>query len=320
MDASKALVFEVQKLSTEDGPGLRTTVFFKECPMTCAWCHNPESFSRHPVIQWFGTRCIGCETCLGACPRSALTFDDAGLVIDRDACDACGDCVSACPSTALTATGRPVSLDELCAEVLKDRAFFEASGGGVTVSGGEPTLQASFVEAFLRRCKENGMATALDTCGLASRVTYERLLPHVDVVLYDIKEIDPARHVSFTGVPNDKILENCRWLAGELARLGKRLWIRTPVVPGYTATAGNIQGIGEFIVHDLGNAIERWDLLAFNNLAGDKYARMDLAWPMKGVPLLSKREMEDLHRVAVATGARNPRWSGMTRREEAGSS
>ncbi|MHA1732048.1 MAG: glycyl-radical enzyme activating protein [Promethearchaeota archaeon] len=314
-DSPLGLVFEIQKLSTEDGPGIRTTVFFKHCPLRCAWCHNPESIPRDPVIEWFGSKCMGCGTCVEVCPRGAVKLDKDGVHIDREKCVACGTCVDECPTTAMQIFGTWWTLDELFAEVDKDRVYYEKSGGGVTVSGGEPTLQPAFVVAFLEKLKRSGISTALDTCGFNTRETYERFLPHVDLFLYDLKEIDPDKHLEYTGVPNDRILENCKWLTARAKELGKEIWVRTPVIPGYTATDENIRGIAEFIVDQLENKVDRWDLLAFNNLARDKYRRLDLEWKLEGAELFTREDMEHFYEIAVGGGVRNVQWSGLTRKD-----
>ena len=160
-------------MSTEDGPGLRTTVFFKGCSLACAWCHNPESISRLPQIHWIGSRCIGCRTCLDTCPLQALSMSAQGVVIDRDVCNGCGLCAEECPSTALELLGEAWTLEDLVQEVIKDRVYFEKSNGGVTISGGEPTLQADFAAEFLKQLRAQGMKTAIDTCGLCSTAALE---------------------------------------------------------------------------------------------------------------------------------------------------
>jgi pyruvate formate lyase activating enzyme len=169
-------ILHLQRLSTEDGPGIRTTVFFKGCPLRCTWCHNPESFLPQPQTQWFAVRCLGCQTCIEICPNQCLTMTDSGLIIDRERCQGCGACAEACPTGALEILGRIVSVDELLYELLKDRTYYEKSGGGVTLSGGEPTLQAEFAEALLRALKNEEIHTALDTCGLTSQLTLERFI------------------------------------------------------------------------------------------------------------------------------------------------
>ena len=320
MSESKALVFEIQKMSTEDGPGIRTTVFFKQCPLTCIWCHNPESILKKPQLQWFKHKCIGCEICVKTCKNGVLSLEKDGLHIDREKCQSCGNCAKECPSTALVMMGKWWELEDLFYEINKDKIYYTKSKGGITVSGGEPTLQSDFLVDFLKKCKDNDVSTALDTCGIASQTIYEKLLPHVDLVLLDIKEIDPKKHESWTGVSNEKILENAIWLSGKLKEGYKKMWIRTPIIPNFTATEENIRGIGEFIVEKLDNYPERWDLLAFNNLCSAKYERLGLDWPLKDEPLLTQEKMEDLHEIANSTGVKNVQWSGLTKRTTTGES
>ena len=315
-ESASGYIFQIQKMSTEDGPGIRTTVFFKLCPLKCVWCHNPESIYKEPSIQWFKTKCIGCKSCVEVCPQHAIKLDKTGIHIDRNKCKCCGTCVEECPSTALRKLGEHRSLEDLFHEVEKDKVYYEKSKGGITVSGGEPTLQPDFILKFLKKCKEAGFHTAIDTCGYASKKTYEKLIPYVDLVLFDLKIMDNTKHEEFTGVSNEKILANAIWLTKELESLGKEMWIRTPLIPKYTATEENLQRIGEFIVEGLGNKIARWDLLAFNNLASAKYERMDWDWVCKDFPLLTKKEMEYFHEIAKSTGVKNVQWSGLTRKAE----
>ncbi|MHA1727348.1 MAG: glycyl-radical enzyme activating protein [Promethearchaeota archaeon] len=319
-------IFQIQKLSTEDGPGIRTTVFMKHCPLKCVWCHNPESISKKPILEWLEHKCIGCKTCIEICRQKALLFDEKGLHINRDKCNSCGECAEECPSTALHMVGKSWSLEDLYHEVEKDKAYYSKSKGGITISGGEPTLQPDFVLDFLKKCKENGLSTALDTCGYASQQIFDKMLPFVDLILLDIKEINSVKHKEYTGVPNELILENAKWLVNRLKsmnkeditgkNMNKNIWIRTPIIPNYTATEENIRGIGRFIVEELGNFPDRWDLLSFNNLCADKYQRLDLNWALEGIPLMEKGEIEKLYDIAIETGVNNVRWSGLTRKEE----
>ncbi|MFX0023252.1 MAG: glycyl-radical enzyme activating protein [Candidatus Hermodarchaeota archaeon] len=313
----QGFIFEIQKMSTEDGPGIRTTVFFKQCPLRCAWCHNPESILKEPQLEWIKHKCIGCRSCIEICDLQAISFNEVGLQINRKICNSCGKCVEECPSTALHMFGEWWELEDLFYEVNKDKIYYLESKGGITVSGGEPTVQHEFVLEFLRKCKENGISTALDTCGYASRKIYEKLLPFVDLLLLDIKEIDNKKHKEFTGVANDLILENAVWFSNLIEKNDKKMWIRTPIIPNFTGTDDNIKGIGEFIVNDLKNIPERWDLLAFNNLCTTKYERLNMDWPLESYPLLSEEDMTHFLQIAKSIGVKNVRWSGLTKKENA---
>jgi len=311
--SDKGFIFEIQRFSTEDGPGIRTTIFFKQCPLRCIWCHNPESILKKPQLQWISHKCIGCNTCIKTCSLNALELNTEGMKINRDKCNSCGDCVEECPSTALSMFGELWNLKDLYSEIDKDKIYYLQSGGGITVSGGEPTLQPGFVEELLKVCRENRISTALDTCGYASRSIYESLLPHVDLILLDIKEIDSEKHKEFTGVSNERILDNAIWIAKFVKEKNKKMWIRTPLIPRYTATEENIKGIGKFIVEKLQNIPNRWDLLAFNNLCTAKYERLDIEWPLMNEPLMTKKEMERFHEITKETGVKKTHWSGLTR-------
>jgi len=312
------VTFNVQRFSTEDGPGIRTTVFMKGCPLRCRWCHNPEGLSPQPQLVWYDVRCIGARRCLAACPAGALELTPAGMRIDRDRClpagqagSSCDLCAGACPSGALEVIGRRWTPEELLSQVAKDTAFYETSGGGVTVSGGEPAMQPDFVEAFLRLCRESGIATALDTCGYADWSVYERLLPHVDLVLLDLKILDRERHRQATGVYPDRILAN----AVAIAERGVPMWVRTPVVPGYTDDEENIGALAAFIRSRL-PTVQRWDLLAYTNLGVSKYRRLGLPYPLEDTQLPARHHMERL--AAVAADGGGPRlgpvvWSGAVR-------
>jgi pyruvate formate lyase activating enzyme len=250
---AQATLFEIQRLSTEDGPGIRTTVFFKGCSLACAWCHNPESISARPQLHWIASRCIGCGTCGTVCPEDALRRSADGIAIDRVHCTTCGACAAECPSTAMEIIGTRWHLDALVHEVLKDQAYFASSGGGVTAGGGEPGLQASFLSAFLQALKQANIHTAVDTCGCYPVQSLDAFLPFTDLVLYDLKEIDPERHRAFTGRGNARILDNLRTIGARMVSgaAPQELWIRTPVIPQATATEANIAGIGQWLAAEL---------------------------------------------------------------------
>lgn len=314
------LIRNIQRMSTEDGPGIRTTVFFKGCPLACGWCHNPECIPTRPQVQWVGGNCIGCGLCVEECLHTALCIDEQGVSIDRSLCDGCGTCAAQCPSGAMQFLGTAWDYEALIAELVKDRAYFEASGGGITLSGGEATMQPEFCRALLRGLKMEGIQTALHTCGHLSRPIFEGLLPFVDILLFDVKEMDRDNHRRFTGRGNTSILDNLLF-AGTYARTRGRFqqfWVRTPLIPGATARPENIRAIGEFIARHLNGIIDRWELFAFNNLCRDKYQRLGLTWEYARSPLLSRAQMSSFAAVARASGV-NPAivsWSGTTLGEE----
>lgn len=316
------VVLEIQRMSTEDGPGIRTTVFMKGCPLKCVWCHNPESINPKPQVQWIGARCIGCKTCVQVCPNGALSFDD-GIHINRTLCKGCGTCTEVCPSTAMELLGKRWDVDTLVNELLKDSAYFSTSGGGITISGGEATFQAHFVKEVLVQLKHKGIHTAIDTCGICNQHTLDMLLPHADLVLYDIKEMDPVIHQEFTGKPNDRVLNNILYILSFMKEhlFPREVWIRTPLIPEKTARDENVVAIAHFINQLLAinpKAITRWDLCAFNNLCRDKYTRLGMQWELADTPLLTKEELDHFGAIA-RQHCSNPaivKTSGSTRIEE----
>ena len=313
---ARGTILEIIRMSTEDGPGLRTTVFFKGCPLHCVWCHNPESISPKPQIQWMGTSCIGCGICVQTCPEHALAQAEKGILINRLVCTGCGLCTEECPSTAMELLGRKWHVHDLADELVKDRVYFEQSGGGVTLSGGEAALQHDFCLALLKELRARGIQTALDTCGQVPQEALARLLPYVDILLYDLKEIDSARHKIFTGAGNAKVLANAIFAADykKTHIFPQTLWIRTPVIPDATDTPDNIRGIGEFINANLQGTVDRWELCAFNNLCRNKYTRLGLDWPYASYTLPEKSLMEELAQIARSTVTPSiVCWSGSTR-------
>ncbi|WXG44726.1 MAG: glycyl-radical enzyme activating protein [Promethearchaeati archaeon SRVP18_Atabeyarchaeia-1] len=286
------MIFNIQRFSTEDGPGIRTTVFMKGCPLHCLWCHNVEGINPKPEIVWHDTKCIGCLSCVGVCPNQAIQQTPSGLVTDRRRCNACGKCAEACPAKSRELVGKVVSVEAVFAEVLKDRVFYETSGGGVTASGGEPTQQPEFVTGLFSKCRSSDMHTALDTCGHVKWETLERILKFTDLVLYDLKEINSKRHEGHTGVKPTLIWENAR----RIAKLGKKMWVRTPIVPGYTDSVENIRGIAELCA-ELGN-VERLDLLPYHRLGEPKYRKLGLEYRLRGLQPPTREKMEKLKGVA----------------------
>jgi len=314
----KGNILQIIRMSTEDGPGIRTTVFFKGCSLSCRWCHNPESISSKPQIQRIQTSCIGCGTCVETCPEKALIRTPQGIAIDRGLCTGCGLCTEECPTTAMELLGKKWTGHDLARELVKDRVYFEQSGGGVTLSGGEAALQQNFCLDLLKELRGKGIQTALDTCGQVSQSVLAGLLPYVDILLYDLKEIDSEKHKKFTGAGNEKILANAVFAATykKTHLYPKTLWIRTPVIPNATDTVENISDIGDFIRANFEEAVDRWELCTFNNLCRDKYKRLGLNWPFADQDLVEKSRMEELTRVAKSRVKPSiVCWSGATKLE-----
>ncbi len=278
--------------------------------MNCLWCQNPEGMNSGQEIWWEGRKCIHCLACREACPADAVAEDESGLRVERELCTLCGACVEACPSLAMSFTGQEWSLDALVAEALKDKDYYEAFGGGVTASGGEPLCQHRFVAEFFKRLKERGVHTALDSCGLAPVEALHSVLPYTDCVLYDIKILDPRLHRKYTGQDNEAILANLAHIANAIRANGrpgnpgrtKTLWIRTPLIPGTTATEANIAAIGEYIRGNLLDVVERWELCAFNSACNMKYRKMRLAWAYEGCELMRQGDVDVLKATALSAG------------------
>jgi len=305
-------VLDIQRMSSEDGPGLRVTAFLKGCSLACKWCHNPESISFKGEVQWLSVRCLGCRTCEKNCPTGCLKLIDGKIEIDRNECSSCFTCVDVCPSGAMELKGYKIDEKKLCRELLKDRAYFDKDGG-ITLSGGEPLMQPGAIE-LLKDLKSEGVNTAIDTCGLVPADVLTAALPYTDVVLYDIKIIDSEQHKKWTGRGNEDILKNFE-IVSAWAQNGGRLWVRTPIIPGATESEENITAIGNFLKGFKG--IERWELCAFNNLCRDKYARLDKAWEFSETKLMTKEKMEKLLSCAKNTNAcPDIRTTGALRQED----
>ncbi|MBW1809775.1 MAG: glycyl-radical enzyme activating protein [Deltaproteobacteria bacterium] len=308
MTMASCTLFCLQRFSTEDGPGIRTTVFFKGCPLTCPWCHNPEGLSPRPEIMWKRVTCLGCGDCVKVCPLNTIQQNRGTISIDRSNCDACGLCVEECPSNSLEKVGDEYQLDQLVDEVLKDRTFFSTSGGGVTLSGGEPLLQQQFVVQFARLCHEAGLHVALDTSGFTKREWFGPVLNWVDLLLFDLKTLDPEKHKQFTNVPLELVLSN-------LEKASKKripIWVRTPIVPGYTADKNNLRDIACYLKENI-PTLERYDLLAFSNMCSAKYQMLERPFALADEQLLTSETMQSLTETVRAAGIDVVQWSGPTR-------
>ena len=244
---SEPLIFEIKGNSLDDGPGIRTVIFCKGCPLSCLWCHNPESKRREREISFDAGKCVACDACRQACPRAALDRDAPGRV-DRARCDLCGRCVEVCPSGALALIGRQLSVEQIAREVERDIPFFRNSGGGVTLSGGEPTLFLEFSAALAAALREKGVHVLLETCGLFNYAAFsQRLYPHLDAIYFDLKLFDAALHRELCGVPNDTILDNFKQLFRRQQQGGIPVLPRIPLIPGLTAVEENLSAIAAFL-------------------------------------------------------------------------
>lgn len=292
----KGIVFDVKKFSIHDGPGIRTTVFFKGCPLNCWWCHNPESQSPEPELVIRPTRCIECEACLEACEQGAISRDSDGVTTDIEKCTLCGACVEVCYAEAREIVGREMTVAQVMAEIERDVPFYDESGGGVTFSGGEPLFQPDFLFALLQACREQEIHTALDTCGFAPWETLDRIRKTVDLFLYDLKLMDDARHRTFTGASNEPIIRNLR----ALSQRGHDIILRVPVIPGVNDDEEDVHQIGQFAASlpDL----RQVDLLPYHHTAAQKYERLHKAYRLPETRPPSDGRMSEIARIMQGLG------------------
>ncbi len=276
---TEGLIFDIQSYAIHDGPGVRTLVFMKGCPLECWWCHNPEGGSSEFDIMYSEFKCISeCQNCIDQCGEDALTRKDGRIEIDRSRCNLCGECADACPTGALSLVGRWIKTDEILKEIEKYTQLYDNSGGGVTFSGGEPLLQPEFLRESLELCKSHRIKTAVETTGYSSRGVLASIMPFTDLLLYDIKLSDSEEHAHFTGVPNDLIKANLRFLVDQ--GYGSRIVLRFPIIPGITATESNVKGWINFL-----SSIDNLDIKSINLLpyhdVGEKYKRIGREYRME---------------------------------------
>ncbi|MFO7917416.1 MAG: glycyl-radical enzyme activating protein [Anaerolineae bacterium] len=285
---TEGIITEIQRFSVHDGPGIRTTVFLKGCNLRCFWCHNPETQNPRPELQLFLDQCIGCGACFEVCPKEAHVLEDGQREFHRELCVGCGRCAETCYAKALVLIGERMTADEVVEEVLRDRSFYETSGGGVTLSGGEPLLQPDFSYEILERCQQEGVHTAIET---AANFPWERvasILPVTDLVMMDVKVMDSDLHRECAGVGNERILANAR----RLGEVGKALIVRTPIIPGVNDTEEEVAAIAAF-VSELRNLLY-YELLPFHPMGGDKYRSLGLEYRADGLERPSKEVMDHL--------------------------
>lgn len=287
------VIFDLKRFAVHDGNGLRSTLFLKGCPLHCPWCQNPEGMEQHPILWHSPQACLHCGSCLHACVHNALTLTDR-IHVDQTACTQCGACVDACPAAAMEILGKTVTAKEAAEALLRDRVFF-GENGGVTLSGGEVLMQWQFAAEVLRLCKEAGADTAIETCLLAPKHALEAMLPVTDHFIVDIKFMDAALHRHHLGADNSRILRNFEWLTEN----GADVLVRTPLIPGYTATDENIRSIARY----LRNAAPQvpYELLNFNPLCRSKYAALDQNYPVSG-GALTAAQMEHFYEILAQEG------------------
>jgi pyruvate formate lyase activating enzyme len=267
------LILDIKGNSLDDGPGIRTVIFFKGCPLSCVWCHNPESKKAVAEISFDKTECVACDTCINACPEDALDRKNP-FFIDRNRCTLCGICVENCPSGALSLVGKKIPMENIVATVLKDKPFYQNSGGGVTLSGGEPTLYMDFFSTLLAHLKSEGIHTLLETCGFFDLETFKiKILPFVDTIYYDIKIFDARTHKRFCRVKNDVIIKNFEILNNISTQNGFEILPRTPLIPDITATEENLTAIADFLT---AQGVKKARLLAYNPLWHDKNEKIGI--------------------------------------------
>lgn len=292
----KGIISNIQRMSINDGPGIRTTIFFKGCNMRCIWCHNPETFKLAPELQWIEENCTGCFKCVENCPANALLENNSKPDFDFEKCSLCENCFYSCPQNAIEIVGRYYSVEEILDIISEDEIFYKTSGGGITVSGGEAMMQISFLEDLMKKIKNADYHLAIETNASSDWQSFEKIIPFTDLFLVDLKLFDSVKHKTFTGIGNERILENIK----QLNKFDKPIILRTPVIPTITDEE-DIKNIAA-LAASLKNVIE-YELLKFHPLGNSKYNSLGLKNKLENVKELSEEEMIFYKRLAHSTGA-----------------
>lgn len=296
--ADHGIIFNIQGYCIHDGPGIRTTVFLKGCPLRCVWCQNPESHSFYPELLFAEEKCTACGQCVPVCPNGAIRMHGKASQTNRGLCKASRLCVEACPSEARAIIGRRVTADEVFKEVAADALFYQESGGGVTLSGGEPLAQPEFAAGILKKCRDAGFHTALDTCGYASWTTTKEVLRHVNLVLFDFKHMNPEMHAKYTGVSNERILQNAERIHHEMSI---PMRARVTLVPGFNDSPENLEATARFISEKLSNAVPV-HLLPYHRLGEAKWRRLDRGEETRTIEVPEERQIAECRAIFESFG------------------
>lgn len=294
----KGKVYDIQKFAIHDGPGIRTLVFMLGCPLKCLWCSTPQTQKPSPEILYIESNCKKCLRCVDECPEKVITFSDEKIKIDRKLCTTCGQCVDVCPNQALKIVGDQRTVEELFQDVMKDNPFYRRSGGGVTIGGGEATMQQEFVTALLKKCKEIYIHTAMETCGYVKWEEMEKILEYIDLLYFDIKHMDSHIHKELTGVPNELILENAR----NASKMRPTI-IRIPIIPGYNDSEENLLNTAKFAA-ELGENLLRIELLPYHRFGIGTYEQLGRIYELKDVEPPSEEYMLKLKKLIESCGVK----------------
>ncbi len=309
MDSGKkGTVFNIQRYQIHDGPGIRTIVFLKGCPLGCLWCSNPEGKNPGLELYYLRSRCKSCGRCVEVCPRQANTMAEDRVVIDREVCERCGACVDQCLYSAREIKGEIKTVEEVVKEVEKDRSFYFTSGGGLTIGGGEPLFQAAFTRDILQECRRKGIHTAVETSGCGRWEDLEAILPFTDWIFYDLKILDSTEHKRYTGVSNEPILENAVKLSEEVQKRGIHLVVRIPIVPGVNDSERNITQTADFVKHRMPFAAEI-EILKYHSLALGKYEALGEEYLLAHAVQPSEEKMRQIQE-SIAQSGLNCRYEG----------
>jgi pyruvate formate lyase activating enzyme len=295
----KGLIYDMQRFAIHDGPGIRTLIYMKGCPLKCLWCSSPQTQKPSTEILHIELNCKKCGRCTEVCSKNAITIsEEEGVKIDRKLCDSCGECVETCLNQALKLAGKDITVEELFQEVNKDSPFYRRSKGGITVGGGEPTMQHEFVTAFLKRCKQIYIHTAMESCGYVKWEYLEKILKHLNLAYFDIKHMDPLVHKELTGVSNELILENIKKASKMLPVI-----IRIPVAPGCNDSEDNILATAKFAA-GLGKNLQRIEILPYHKFGTHLYDQLDMEYRLKDVEPPSDEHMERLKELIESCGVK----------------